>query len=538
MPTVIESLVVSLSLDTTQFTTEQQAAVKHLKNIEGQSGKTGQSLHKSGSSAAEAFSKLKRELISIVGIYASVSGIKTFVSNMLDSTASVQRLSDNFAINKKEIFEWRAAAEQAGGTAEDATSAISKANEEFARFRKYREVSQGVMVNGVDISSATSGLDLLLKKSEAIARVRRNVLEKGGTQTDAEAAGNLASSELGIAASLYPILKDGPEAAKKLLRANAELVNEQMKLAGDSEELRKAWNKVSNELAAAGIEVLNHFMKPLQDLAAWLVTDQFKQDLISFSDGVGTLATVVEWVAKLFNLVGKAIGNSLGWISRWGASRHKDRSYDIFGDSSTQPSATPTGPLSTGEQKEAKLRIINKLKAMGFTTDQAKAITGNLQAESSLNPGSYNPKGGGQGARGLANWRGARQDAFKAMFGHGLDKGTEDEQLKFLKSELDTNPGYKNALSGSSVGEMTEAFARIYEAPSATDLSASLNKRLGYAGALGANATAVGKSASNSSSTTVNIDSVNIKTAATDAPGIAGTIKPAIHVAMATTGVH
>jgi len=557
MPTVIDSFVVSLGLDAKGFTQGQKDAAKALTDMERQSVKTGQQIEKAGKASVAAFSSLKRELFAVIGLLVAGAGVKSFIGGMLDMTASVERMSTNFALNKRSIFEWRVAAEQAGGTAEEATAAISKANDEFARFHKYREVSQGVLVNGVDISGASDGLDLLLKKSEAIARVRNNVLNKGGSQGQAEAAGNLATSELGIALSLYPILKDGPEGAKKLLQANKALVDQELKLAADSESLRKEWNKVTNSLSAAGLSVLNHFMPAIKKFADYLLTPEFQTDLDKLTQGAADVGDALVWLARKLKWV---IGDSSptgdtprvkgknGYTYKDGVIDKNDPNNYVGGTTATghtlndanpeyQQALRVQGYENATNLNEKKLRITNKLKAMGYTTDQARAIAGNLQAESGLDTGAYNPRGGGQGARGLGQWRGARQDAFKKMFGHGVEGSTEDEQLKFLKYKLDTNLRYKNALSGSSVGAMTESFARIYEAPSAAELSSSLKKRLGYAGALGANATAVGKSASNSSSTTVNIDSVNIKTAATDAPGIAGTIKPAIQVAMATTGV-
>lgn len=65
----------------------------------------------------------------------------------------------------------------------------------------------------------------------------------------------------------------------------------------------------------------------------------------------------------------------------------------------------------------------NAIRAYRFLTDkglsgqQAAGVVGNLMAESynEIRPNAYNPEGGGQGAYGIAQWRGPRLDALNAF---------------------------------------------------------------------------------------------------------------------------
>ena len=54
--------------------------------------------------------------------------------------------------------------------------------------------------------------------------------------------------------------------------------------------------------------------------------------------------------------------------------------------------------------------VFNQAIAEGYTPEQAAGIVGNLQAESGqgIDPYAYNPEGGGNGANGIAQWRGSR----------------------------------------------------------------------------------------------------------------------------------
>ena len=60
--------------------------------------------------------------------------------------------------------------------------------------------------------------------------------------------------------------------------------------------------------------------------------------------------------------------------------------------------------------------VFNQAIAQGYTPAQAAGIVGNLQAESGqgIDPYAYNPVGGGNGANGIAQWRGSRYSNLQA----------------------------------------------------------------------------------------------------------------------------
>lgn len=102
----------------------------------------------------------------------------------------------------------------------------------------------------------------------------------------------------------------------------------------------------------------------------------------------------------------------------------------------------------------------------GLNTAQAAAVLANLQRESGLNPAAYNGAGGGTGARGLAQWRGARSDAFKRRYGVMPDRGTTAQQLEFMMTDAYERQLLNRALraGGGTAAGMGESVSRIYEA--------------------------------------------------------------------------
>lgn len=116
-------------------------------------------------------------------------------------------------------------------------------------------------------------------------------------------------------------------------------------------------------------------------------------------------------------------------------------------------------PISDSEIKHRMVTAIDKLvKELGITPEQASGIVGNWMQESSLNTTSFNGEGGGEGAVGLAQWRGARIRKFegRAKEGEGenytgpgagnkLGDATFDQQLDYAIWELKNS--HKTAVS-------------------------------------------------------------------------------------------
>ena len=97
--------------------------------------------------------------------------------------------------------------------------------------------------------------------------------------------------------------------------------------------------------------------------------------------------------------------------------------------------------------------------AQGYTKEQAAGIVGNLQAESGkeLNIGAVGDSGQ---ARGLAQWHPDRQANFAKFSGKDIGSSTFEEQLAFIKHELETSEkGAGTRLKGA--GSAQEAAAII-----------------------------------------------------------------------------
>jgi hypothetical protein len=141
----------------------------------------------------------------------------------------------------------------------------------------------------------------------------------------------------------------------------------------------------------------------------------------------------------------------------------------------------------------------------GLSIPQAAAIASNLQGESGLFAGAFNPEGGGTGARGLGQWRGARTANFRARFGVTPDQATVDQQLEFMMTDPYERGLLNRSLNGpGGANELGQRFSRIYEG------HGKLAEDIRRGGAAAQLASAYGGTNGNGIGQQVNIQTVNV----------------------------
>ena len=128
--------------------------------------------------------------------------------------------------------------------------------------------------------------------------------------------------------------------------------------------------------------------------------------------------------------------------------------------------ASATGAIARPSKlNDARLYVMQGLIARGASIDDAAAITANFTRESRLDPTAFNLAGGGRGAQGLGQWRGARIDAFRKRFGVEPRFGTIDQQLDFLMNDPYERSKMQQALAGGGgAAALGTRFSQIFEA--------------------------------------------------------------------------
>src|SRR6516164_1656503 len=112
---------------------------------------------------------------------------------------------------------------------------------------------------------------------------------------------------------------------------------------------------------------------------------------------------------------------------------------DLHDDHGRQPIGDQTQQLHALRGASAMRDAYQFYLARGYRPEEAAGIVSSFAFESSMRPTAFNPAGGGQGALGLAQWRGDRLERLKA-FAASQGRGYLDPQVQmdFARRELGT----------------------------------------------------------------------------------------------------
>jgi hypothetical protein len=157
------------------------------------------------------------------------------------------------------------------------------------------------------------------------------------------------------------------------------------------------------------------------------------------------------------------LNNPAGVLAVDNAFKHADL-HDNFG---RQPVADQTMQLHGLRGATAARDMMDTLvNRFGYSREQAAGMAASAVFESSLRPTAFNPAGGGQGALGFFQWRGARLEALKA-YAASQGKGYLDPQvqIEFAHRELQSTESVAGGLlrAATTPEEAARVFAQSYE---------------------------------------------------------------------------
>ena len=138
------------------------------------------------------------------------------------------------------------------------------------------------------------------------------------------------------------------------------------------------------------------------------------------------------------------------------------------------------------ENARIAMEYLTSSKGGEWSQAQAAGIVANLQAESGddLDTTAFNEAGGGQGAQGIAQWRGPRLTKFTELYNKPIRNASLIEQLEYVNWELNnTEAKAGRSLRGATTAEeAANIFYKQYERPGKDD--ASGGKRIANARAI------------------------------------------------------
>jgi hypothetical protein len=134
MPTVIDSLVLELGLDPTKFTQQQRDAVNSIRSMEQEQLSAGKRIESEARRVGNILTDFRRTALQATAVFLGGMGIQQFTNFVTNLDASTGRLAKTMNMSAQDVSVWQGAVKQAGGTAEDANSALGGLSGEMNRF--------------------------------------------------------------------------------------------------------------------------------------------------------------------------------------------------------------------------------------------------------------------------------------------------------------------------------------------------------------------------------------------------------------------
>ncbi|MBL2607149.1 lytic transglycosylase domain-containing protein [Klebsiella pneumoniae] len=122
--TVIDALLITLGLDTSDFRKGQKDVSDDLNKQREDAKKTAKEMAEQGKKAASFFSSIKTELLALTGVTVTAGGLISFVKSTTSGLTDLSIQSKALGLSARELDGWSKSAEAAGSSAEKISASL------------------------------------------------------------------------------------------------------------------------------------------------------------------------------------------------------------------------------------------------------------------------------------------------------------------------------------------------------------------------------------------------------------------------------
>lgn len=260
MATVIDALVVELGLDPSKFTKGLKEALEAAAKGKDALGEGGKEIEAGAKSMTETFSKLRDNVLGLAVLFTGGLGIKEFVKSVTNSDVAVGRLAQVTGESTHAISLWRNAGILAGGTGDSFTNILHTMTRGMAQLQRTgtSELIPVFRELGIDISKFNDASQLTLAVIQAIQDQRVD-----------PARGELILQSFGADDAAISAILRGKDAIQEYLN-QAQRVGTIME--GDDKiarNLANAWDELALSSTNAGRRILHDLAPSLTSILHW-----------------------------------------------------------------------------------------------------------------------------------------------------------------------------------------------------------------------------------------------------------------------------
>ena len=283
--TVIDSLVVLLGLDASNFKKGRETAEK-------ETGETARKAKASADAITKSLTEVGRTIAGLFLGFESVSGFTKFLGNLNSGEAALGRTAANIGMGAHELNKWGNAAKLAGSDASDVQAAFTDLTNDAQKFFVTGERSP--LINTL----VQYGVNL--KDSNGQLRNQGEIFEELADKTAVYGRQyqNFALKQAGITQGEINYLTQSKALRDDQLRLAERNNNVTDDSVARAQKLQEYWRNVGTQIEAAGQKILSSVTPAIEHVltVATEVFDQFKDTsgLDSTKDALTTIAGLIK----------------------------------------------------------------------------------------------------------------------------------------------------------------------------------------------------------------------------------------------------
>lgn len=265
MPTIIDSLIVTLGLDRSDFEKGEKETGAAIERTQERADKTGKQMEAGGTRAGQFFGRVRSQVIGLAAAFLSVRTISQFVSDITTADRATGLLAANLGMSVEELSAWQNRIQLFGGTA-------AQMDADFKRMSE--SVNQWMITGNLPVQ--------LLQALQAAGVSARDFLDKSKTFPErlymlADALEKMDKSKrltfgnlFGISEATTNMLSGGSAAVRKMIEDQKKLNSLKPEDVEAAKERAAVWFDMTQKVEAAGRSIVTKFTPFLMEAYEWM----------------------------------------------------------------------------------------------------------------------------------------------------------------------------------------------------------------------------------------------------------------------------
>ncbi|HGK4748558.1 TPA: lytic transglycosylase domain-containing protein [Klebsiella quasipneumoniae] len=381
--TVIDALLVTLGLDTSQFRKGQQEISDDLKKQREDAKNTAKEMAEQGKKAASFFSSIKTELLALTGVTVTAGGLMSFVKSTTSGLMELSIQAKSLGMTAKELDGVGKAAEAAGSSVEKISAAL-QGFQNAKQLAKVGVYDTPVREAAIRLNSLTH--DSFNIRDDSAQTTFRKILESARKVTDPDIRRQILQL-VGIDDAINQRNQEGKFLTDvDRLTKNSGITDASTK---GAKEFTAAWAELGQNLDTVKNQIYVGLIPTIRDLNSLLIewssgnaksSSFFKElkrdinDITGIDLGSWTLSGDLRNLKDNFSMLGKVLnhlGNALNELNNGNFSKAADEFKKAwYGTEDGKPTGNDALP---GVTKAAEQALKKNGGTLDFKPDQDSA---------------------------------------------------------------------------------------------------------------------------------------------------------------------